>query len=55
MRLVVAARVMSALLGSNVAPADADVIAFITANPGAIGYVGAAPAAGTVKVLAIKD
>jgi ABC-type phosphate transport system substrate-binding protein len=38
-----------------VKPADADVIAFITANPGAIGYVGAAPAAGTVKVLAIKD
>ena len=38
-----------------VKPADADVIAFITANPGAIGYVGAAPAAGTVKVLVIKD
>jgi len=38
-----------------VKPADADVIAYITANPGAIGYVEAAPAAGTVKVLAIKD
>ena len=38
-----------------VKPADGDVIAFVTANPGAIGYVGAAPAAGTVKVLAIKD
>ena len=34
---------------------DADVIAYVTANPGAIGYVGAAPAVGTVKVLAIKD
>ena len=38
-----------------VKPADGDVIAFVTANPGAIGYVGAAPAVGTVKVLAIKD
>jgi ABC-type phosphate transport system substrate-binding protein len=38
-----------------VKPADAEVIAYITANPGAIWYVGAAPAAGTVKVLAIKD
>lgn len=36
-------------------PADADVIAYVAANPGAIGYVGTAPAPGPVRVLAIKD
>jgi ABC-type phosphate transport system substrate-binding protein len=34
---------------------DAEVLAFVTANPGAIGYVGAAPAAGGVKVLTVTD
>jgi len=38
-----------------VKPTDADVIAFVAATPGAIGYVGAAPTAGTVKVLTIQD
>jgi ABC-type phosphate transport system substrate-binding protein len=34
---------------------DADVLAFVAANPGAIGYVGAAPAAGGVKVLTVTE
>jgi ABC-type phosphate transport system substrate-binding protein len=38
-----------------VKPSDADVIAFVNANPGAIGYVSAAPSAGTAKVLTIAD
>ena len=39
-----------------VKPADADVIAYVTREiPALSGTSGAAPAAGTVKVLAIKD
>jgi ABC-type phosphate transport system substrate-binding protein len=34
---------------------DAEVLAFVASNPGAIGYVGAAPAAGGVKVLTVTD
>jgi ABC-type phosphate transport system substrate-binding protein len=34
---------------------DAEVLAFVIANPGAIGYVGAVPAAGGVKVLTVTD
>ena len=34
---------------------DADVIAFVASTPGAIGYVGAAPSAGGVKVLTVTD
>ena len=35
---------------------DAEVLAFVLANPGAIGYVAAAPAAGGgVKVLTVTD
>jgi hypothetical protein len=34
---------------------DAEVIAFVVANPGAIGYVAAAPAAGGVKVLTVTE
>jgi len=38
-----------------VKPTDADVLAFVAANPGAIGYVGTPPAPGTLKVLTITD
>jgi ABC-type phosphate transport system substrate-binding protein len=34
---------------------DAEVVAFVASNSGAIGYVGAAPAAGGLKVLAVTD
>ena len=34
---------------------DADVIAFVNANPGAIGYVSAAAASGSVKVLTVTE
>jgi ABC-type phosphate transport system substrate-binding protein len=45
--------------GRNTPPlvkaADADVLAFVAGTPGAVGYVGALPAAGGVKVLTITD
>jgi ABC-type phosphate transport system substrate-binding protein len=34
---------------------DAGILAFVAANPGAIGYVGAAPTAGAVKVLKVTN
>ncbi|HEX9052495.1 MAG TPA: substrate-binding domain-containing protein [Anaeromyxobacter sp.] len=34
---------------------DEEVVAFVKANPGAIGYVSAAAAVGGVKVLEVKD
>ena len=34
---------------------DAEVLAYVAATPGAIGYVGAAPAAGGVKVLTVTE
>jgi ABC-type phosphate transport system substrate-binding protein len=34
---------------------DAEVLAFVEATPGAVGYVSAPPARGSVKVLAIRD
>jgi ABC-type phosphate transport system substrate-binding protein len=34
---------------------DADVLAFVAATPGAIGYVAAAPSAGGVKVLTVTE
>lgn len=42
--------------GTMPAPAksDADVIAFVTANPGAFGYVAKENASDKVKVLAVK-
>jgi ABC-type phosphate transport system substrate-binding protein len=45
--------------GRNTPPpvkaADAEVLAFVEANPGAVGYVSAPPGRGSVKVLAIRD
>lgn len=35
--------------------AEADVVQFVAANPGAIGYVSAVPSGGAVKVLAVKE
>jgi ABC-type phosphate transport system substrate-binding protein len=34
---------------------DAEILAFVASNPGAIGYVGAVPAAGGVKVLTVTE
>jgi ABC-type phosphate transport system substrate-binding protein len=34
---------------------DKDVVAFVEANPGAIGYVSAAAASGSVKVLTVTE
>ena len=34
---------------------DAEVIAFVASTPGAVGYVGAAPSAGGVKVLTVTE
>ena len=34
---------------------DAEVLAYVAATPGAIGYRGAAPAAGGVKVLTVTE
>lgn len=34
---------------------DADVLAFVQANPGAVGYVSGAVPVGSLKVLTIKD
>jgi ABC-type phosphate transport system substrate-binding protein len=34
---------------------DAEVVAFVASNPGAIAYVGAVPAGGGVKALAITE
>lgn len=34
---------------------DADVLAFVLANPGAVGYVSGGVAPGAARVLAIKD
>ena len=39
----------------TVKASDAEVLAFVASNPGAIGYVGAAPSAGGVKVLTVTD
>ncbi len=33
---------------------DAEVVAFVAANPGAIGYVGAGTAVGSVRVVAVR-
>jgi ABC-type phosphate transport system substrate-binding protein len=45
--------------GRNTPPAvkagDAEVLAFVEANPGAVGYVSTSPARGSVKILAIRD
>lgn len=38
-----------------VKPADSDIIAFVGANPGAVGYVSAVPTGAVVKVLTIMD
>jgi ABC-type phosphate transport system substrate-binding protein len=38
-----------------VKPTDSDVLAYVGANPGAIGYVSSPPPAGTAKVLSIED
>ena len=37
-----------------VKPSDAEVIALVASKPGAVGYVGAKPDAGLVKVLSIE-
>jgi ABC-type phosphate transport system substrate-binding protein len=45
--------------GRNTPPAvkatDAEILAFVAATPGAIGYVGAVPADGGVKVLTVTE
>ena len=45
--------------GRNTPPAvksgDSEVLAFVEANPGAIGYLSDPPSRATVKVLAIRD